>query len=143
MQNHMSTTEAISVMFFACLIGGTVSGMNLFVDKKDDIRFNLNDVYMALAMTGSMFILMGIYYQSIKLIIVGLSSLVTALICIRKQLFINKNRFLNSMIPHHSMAIMMTKQLQEKKEDLPVELNTLLNNIITTQEQEIVIMKKI
>jgi hypothetical protein len=143
MENHMSTNEAILVMLFACTIAGSLLGMNTFANKADDIRFNLNDVYMALMMTGGMFFLMGVYYKSVKLISVGISVSLIGLICIRNQLFINKNRFLNSMIPHHSMAIMMTKRLKEKDEELPDELNTLLNDIIITQEQEIEIMKKI
>ena len=42
------------------------------------------------------------------------------------------------MIHHHSMAIHMSKKLLKKKNNIP----NFLKNIIITQENEIVIMKK-
>ena len=42
------------------------------------------------------------------------------------------------MIPHHSMAVMMSKRLQEK----PNSIQHLLDQIIETQKIEIIIMKK-
>jgi uncharacterized protein (DUF305 family) len=47
------------------------------------------------------------------------------------------------MIPHHSMAVFMTKKLKENNPNLPDELNELADNIIQNQENEILIMKKI
>jgi uncharacterized protein (DUF305 family) len=41
------------------------------------------------------------------------------------------------MIPHHSMAILMSKRLAEK----PNTIQPLLKQIIETQEKEILIMK--
>jgi hypothetical protein len=143
MQNHIMNKETIIVMFLTSLIAGTMCGMNLFVNNRKDIRFNLNDVYMALAMTGMMFILMGIYYVDMKTITIGILIFLIALLCIRRQVLINQNNFINSMIPHHSMAIMMSKKIKDKKEQLPSELDTLLNNIISIQEQEIELMKKL
>lgn len=143
MQNHLIKKETITLMFLTSLIAGTICGMNLFANKIEDIRFNLNDIYMALAMTGMMFILMGLYYVDVKTVSIGVFIFIVALIFIRRQLFINQKNFINSMIPHHSMAIMMSSKLKDKKEELPEELNILLNNIINTQEQEIELMKKI
>jgi uncharacterized protein (DUF305 family) len=42
------------------------------------------------------------------------------------------------MIPHHSMAILMSKRLAEK----PNSIEPLLKQIIETQEKEINIMKQ-
>jgi uncharacterized protein (DUF305 family) len=41
------------------------------------------------------------------------------------------------MIPHHSMAILMSKRLKEK----PHTIQHLLDQIIDTQKKEIVLMK--
>ena len=59
------------------------------------------------------------------------------------QTFVGMKQYLNSMIPHHSMAIMMTKKLQEKKQIEQEQIRDLLENIIDTQEKEIVVMKKL
>ena len=47
-------------MFFIMMASGLLSTMNVWVDKIDDIRFSLNDVYMTLLMTGWMFFFMGV-----------------------------------------------------------------------------------
>ena len=48
------------VMFVIMILSGLLSTMNLWIDKWSDIRWSLNDVYMALAMTGWMFFLMAL-----------------------------------------------------------------------------------
>ena len=42
------------------------------------------------------------------------------------------------MIPHHSMAILMSKRLEKK----PNSIQHLLDQIIQTQQKEIIIMKQ-
>ena len=42
------------------------------------------------------------------------------------------------MVPHHSMAVHMSRKLLEKQNNIP----KFLNNIINTQETEITDMKK-
>jgi uncharacterized protein (DUF305 family) len=44
------------------------------------------------------------------------------------------------MIPHHSMAILMSKKIIQDKSPL---LNNFVSNIITTQEKEIEYMKQL
>ena len=56
---------------------------------------------------------------------------------IRTQLFVTEVQFLRGMIPHHSMAVMMSKRLEKK----PNSIQHLLDQIIQTQEKEIIIMK--
>jgi uncharacterized protein (DUF305 family) len=65
---------------------------------------------------------------------------VTALIffaLIRTQMFVTEIQFLRGMIPHHSMAVMMSKRLEKK----PNSVQHLLDQIIQSQEKEIIIMK--
>ena len=143
MMNHMESNESIMVMLIAMALAGLVTGMNSFVNSKSDIRVNMNDFYMGLMMAGVMFLLMGVYYRSKKLIVVGVVITVIIFICIRRQMFIGEKEYLESMIPHHSMAVLMTKRLKEKGEIKKQELRELMKNIINTQEKEIELMKKL
>ena len=61
-----------TIMFFIMILSGLLSTMNVWADKIDDIRFSMNDVYMALLMTGWMFLFMGLVNQEIIIIIIGI-----------------------------------------------------------------------
>jgi hypothetical protein len=120
------------------ILSGLLSTMNIWVDKYDDIRISLNDVYMILLMSGWMFLFMGIFYQEINIFILGLIIVIIIIWCIRTQFFITEYQYKLSMIPHHSMAVHMSKKLLEKEDN---GQHPFLTNIINTQESEIVLMK--
>ena len=124
-------------MFFIMVISGLLSTMNVWVDKVEDIRFSMNDAYMTLLMTGWMFLFMGVVYQEMRVFFIGVSLVLLNLWCIRTQFLITENQYKLGMIPHHSMAVHMSKKLLEQEKDIPF-----VENIITTQEQEILILKK-
>ena len=126
-----------TIMFFIMVLSGLLSTMNVWVDKIDDIRFSLNDLYMTLLMTGWMFLFMGLIYQEISVIFIGLSFVIVSIWCIRNQFLITENQYTLGMIPHHSMAIHMSKKLLEKNR----RISPFIQNIIKTQENEIVILK--
>jgi hypothetical protein len=92
-----------------------------------------------------MFLLLGFYYLDKTQIIIGLVTTVLTLIAIRTQILITPNQYLLGMIPHHSMAVFMTNKLKEKysTKDLGKILNSLTENIIKTQEEEINLMKSL
>ena len=125
-------------MFFIMILSGLLSTMNMWVDKFDDIRFSLNDVYMTLLMTGWMFLFMGIIYQEIIIIFIGLLMVIVNIWCIRNQFLITETQYKLGMIPHHSMAIHMSKKLLEKENNI----SSFVQNIIKTQENEISFLKK-
>jgi len=127
-------------MFVIMIISGLLTTMNVWVDKWDDIRFSINDMYMTLLMTGWMFLFMGIYYSEILIILLGLFLVVTNFWCIRTQFMVTTEQYILGMIPHHSMAILMSKKLIQRQCQLPHEF---VSNIITTQEKEIEYMKVI
>ena len=141
-ENHMSSNESIIVMCIFTILAGMISGMNSFVDKTDDLRLNINDLYMSSMMNGLMFIFMSIYYKSIKLFIVGLVITIITFTLLRNQIFVDEYQYTKSMIPHHSMAIMMSKKLLDKSIPLSDDIKLLAENIIDSQENEIKIMKK-
>jgi hypothetical protein len=113
--------------------------MNVWADKWDDIRFSINDLYMIMLMNGWMFLFMGLYYGDILILCLGFILVVTKIWCIRTQFMVTNEQYILGMIPHHSMAILMSKRLLENQ---PLLLNTFVSNIITTQEKEIEYMKQ-
>ena len=131
-------THDYYVMFFIMLLSGVLSTMNVWVDKLDDIRFSLNDLYMILLMTGWMFFFMGIYYKHSNIILLGLLLILFNIWCIRTQFMVSTQQYMMGMIPHHSMAIHMSKKLIEKN----TNISDFAKNIIQTQESEIDFLKK-
>lgn len=113
--------------------------MNVWVDKWEDIRFSINDVYMTLLMTGWMFLFMGLYYGEMLILCLGAVLVIANIWCIRTQFLVTTDQYILGMIPHHSMAILMSKRLLEN--DSP-RIKEFVANIITTQEQEIAYMKR-
>jgi hypothetical protein len=120
------------------ILSGLLSTMNMWVDTYEDIRFSLNDVYMILLMTGWMFLFMGIYYKEINPFVTGFLLVTINLWCIRNQFMISSEQYALGMIPHHSMAIHMSKALLKKQTDL----NEFATSIIEGQRKEIDFMKK-
>ena len=113
MKQHTSFNH-YTVMFFIMILSGLLSTMNMWVDKYDDIRFSINDGYMILLMTGWMFLFMGLFYQEMGIISIGLLLVIVNIWSIRNQFLISETQYKLGMIPHHSMAVTMSKKLQEK-----------------------------
>lgn len=147
--NHstMNHSNHYLVMFIIMIISGLLSTMNIYADKLSDIRWSVNDVYMILLMTGWMIALMAIYYKNLHMFILGCVLVVFNIWAIRSQFMISESQYILGMIPHHSMAIHMSKKLIEKKENSIMNRNSIntitdfLKNIIYTQTQEIEFMK--
>jgi Domain of unknown function (DUF305) len=133
--NHNSTMFMVICMFFA----GFASTMNMWVDNWGDIRFSLNDLYMTGLMTGWMFFFMGLFTGHTMKCLGGLVVATGFFLAIRGQWFIDENEYLRGMIPHHSMAIMMSKRLRER----PNNIRVFLDRIIKGQSDEIKEMKMI
>lgn len=124
------------------LISGFLSTMNIWIDKLEDYRIHMNDIYMIFLMSGWMFLFMGLFYYNIKQFLFGIILVIIILICIRNQIFINEKQYISGMIPHHSMAILMSKKLLEKKIELNPDIKYLATSIIQGQEKEIKLMKQ-
>ena len=135
---HSHNNYDYTIMFFIMILSGSLSTMNMWVDKYDDIRFSMNDVYMIILMTGWMFFFMGLIYQKISVFLIGISLVIINIYCIRSQFLITETQYKLGMIPHHSMTIHMSKKLLEKKNNL----QNFLKNIINIQEKEILFLKK-
>ena len=138
MKQHSQTNHHYVIMFFIMVLSGLLSTMNVWVDKVDDIRFSINDAYMTLLMTGWMFLFMGLIYKETSVFFVGLLLTLVNIWCIRNQFLVTETQYKLGMIPHHSMAVHMSRKLLEKENDMP----QFVENIIKTQEDEITIFKR-
>jgi hypothetical protein len=134
--NHTTANHYV-IMAIIMIIASLLSTMNIWADKLSDIRLSINDIYMALLMTGWMFLLMGLVYKELHIAIIGALFVIGSIWAIRTQLLVSETQYLYGMIPHHSMAIHMSKKLLEK----PNMIQPLLSNIIQSQEKEIHFMK--
>jgi len=135
---HFHPKNHYILMFFIMILSGLLSTMNVWVDKIDDIRFSINDVYMTLLMTGWMFLFTGLIYQQLDIFFIGLPMVIITIWCIRTQFLVTETQYKLGMIPHHSMAVHMSKKLLEKENNIA----PFLQNIIKTQENEIMVLKR-
>ena len=134
------TYDHYIVMFFIMIISGLLTTMNVWVDKWEDIRFSINDLYMILLMTGWMFSFMGLYYKQKGAMLLGVFLVFFNIWAIRRQFMVTTEQYIAGMIPHHSMAILMSKRLIHRGSST---MKDFLSNIITTQEKEIEYMKHV
>ena len=127
-------------MIIIMIISGILSSMSVWADKASDMRLSINDIYMIVLMTAWMTCLMSILHKNITYTCISGIVIIATYYAIREQLFINIKDFYTSMIPHHSMALLMSKKVLEKdgltKKDLDFA-----KNIIKTQSAEIEWMK--
>lgn len=132
----------IAPMFVIMFVAGLLTTMNIYATGFDDMRWSLNDVYMSFMMCGWMFLIWGIVYQLAKQVLLGLLLLTVSFYGIRNQFLISPNQYIKGMIPHHSMAVTMSKELFKNQQVSP-QLTLLATNIIKTQQNEINFMKNL
>ena len=138
MQNLVSLSKMVIIM----LIAGLLSTMNIYAVNISHIKLHLNDFYMVgLMISWTMILTLFLDFNNYIIIIITIISLFVILYAIRTQLFVSDRQFLNGMIPHHSMAILMSKNILRKTKD--ERIIKLAQNIIKTQNQEIELMQNI
>jgi hypothetical protein len=132
--------HSYAVMFLIMMVAGALSTMNLAVDSWTDIRWSLNDLYMILTMAGWMLVFMASLNQDWWIMGISLILVAASIWAIRVQLLISTDQFVLGMIPHHSMAVHMSRQLVNSTS--PGPLKEFANQIIKNQENEIAFMKE-
>lgn len=121
--------------------------MYLNVDQFDHVYINMTRFYMTLLMISAMALvmlgMMRMMYRNkrLNMIIVASSIAVFALALagVRTQTGISDVQYMKGMIPHHSIAIMVSKKADIKDP----EVKKLSQSIIDAQEKEIAQMKRI
>jgi len=139
--DHNFSFEMILVMIIASILAGFLSTMNVYSSSFSDISVHINDAYMVLLMVSWMMLFYGLYINNTSLIVVFFVLVLALFYCIRKQVYIDDVQYLRGMVPHHSMAIMMSERILEKTEDEKVKV--LARNIMDGQQKEINLMNEI
>ncbi|MGZ5283493.1 MAG: DUF305 domain-containing protein [Bacteroidia bacterium] len=120
--------------------------MFLNVDRFEHIYLSLSRTYMTLLMVSPMALLMlgmmPMMYKNKKLnMIIAASAIVVfiaALAGLRSQAMISDIQYMKAMIPHHSSAILTSRNANIKDP----EVKRLADEIIKAQEEEITKMKQ-
>lgn len=120
--------------------------MYLNVDEFSHVYLNVTRLYMTLLMVSAMALLMlgmmRMMYQDRKInLIIAVSAIAVFLLAlagVRTQTGISDVQYMKGMIPHHSIAVMVSKKAHLKDP----EVIRLSQNIISAQEKEIAQMKK-
>lgn len=119
--------------------------MFLNADRLNDIYLSYTRTYMTLLMIAPMAVVMLLVMREMYtnrklnsiLIIASISIFVFALTALRSQSFVSDVQYIKAMIPHHSSAIMTSKNANIKDP----ELRRLSDSIIESQNREINQMK--
>jgi hypothetical protein len=131
-----STLQMVAIMIASSML----STMNVWADTVADIRLSLNDVYMATLMTGWMVLLTGCVSLNVRDISIGAVLVASSLWCIRKQVGININQYYFGMIPHHSMAVFVSKQALSNPGLSSID-KAFLTGVVARQRKEIEFMR--
>ena len=142
----MKLYNSILWMFFGSIfIGVFLNGMNILAYRFNDIYLSKTLIYIAFFMAFNMCILEIIMHGShtgkinIKLIVVFIILATLTAILLRKQYFIDDNDWLKRMIGHHSTALTSSYKIKDKTKNN--QIKKLANDIIESQENEIILMK--
>jgi hypothetical protein len=140
--NH-DNNMSITLMLIISFVAGYLSTMNIWTVDFKHARWHINDLYMVSLMVAWMiffnYIIMNNYTtNNIILVIIFVIIIIYA---IRSQFLISDKQFLNGMIPHHSMAILMSEKIKNKTKD--PRIKKLSMNIIKSQTDEINLMTNI
>lgn len=135
----------MGMLSISFLIMYTVMFLN--VDSIDHVYLSLTRAYMSLLMVSAMALLMlgmmGKMYPDKRmntLIIVGsISVFIATLSLLRTQTFVGDRQWMRAMIPHHSSAILTSRNATLTDP----EAKKLSEDIIRAQEEEIAQMKRI
>lgn len=147
--DHGSHGRPYLMFWINMILGLAVMYLVMFsmIDGWGDFRNNLNMFYMAITMWAPMGIFMlatmpGMFPNrsaNIALYVVFVLLTVGSFWATRSQALIDDRQFIDSMIPHHSGAILMCREAALAD----TELKTLCEAIIAAQRQEIQQMESI
>ena len=144
----MNDLKYQSIMFVIMVfVGISFNAMNMLVFRFDDLYLSLTLFYGGLIMASNMIwaheIIHFIYHGKMNKIIfiIGIILTILTTFIIRSQIFVNDNQWLRRMISHHSTALTTSHKIKNKTQNL--ELKQLAEDIIDTQEKEILQMKRL
>jgi hypothetical protein len=143
----MRIVETMIMMFIGSFIIQYLLMPAIMVNEIKYVTNSIGKMYMSVLMALFMVLLEVImhdhHYNVVsKNMYIGLGLLIGLFIYLyRKQSAINDKQYLEGMIEHHSMALLISKQILEKTNSYDV--SKLAKSIVQTQEDEIHEMSKI
>ena len=137
----MKFMNMMLIMLVSSLIGQIFLMTPIMVNSYNDINSNYGKVYMSIIMVSYMLLINTMindyHYNRISgniyltiFILIGIMIYVY-----RNQIGVNDKEYLKSMIEHHSMAILTSKEIIKKSEDYNVL--KIAKSIVQQQEDEI------
>lgn len=128
-------------MLVISLLAGLLSSMNIWTISKSHMRLHMNDLYMALLMTAWMVTLHNIQMNNLTNVFIGFVAVCVITFLIRRQYLVTEDQYIKGMIPHHSMAILMSEEIKNKTSN--PKIIDLANRIISSQTKEIKEMEEL
>lgn len=143
----MKITHTIIIMFIGSFIIQYFLMPPIMVNKYMYVTNNVAKAYMAIIMALSMVFLeimmhdhsyhvFSMYWYISLLVLIALF-----VYLYRKQIAVNDKQYLEGMIEHHSMALLMSEEILKKTDSY--DIAKLAKNITQTQSDEIKVMKKL
>ena len=130
------------------LVGMLFNPMNLLAYRLDDLYISLTLFYGGMAMASNMIWAHEIIHYfvqgkfNIYLFLFGISlTIIITIYLLRNQFIVNDKQYLRRMISHHSTALTTSHHIYNKTNNPKVK--QLADNIIKTQEREILLMKSL
>lgn len=146
---HGHSTRAMwgrLALMSAISFGAMYGLMYMMVDGVENVLPSVNQVYMAGMMTAAMvvievLVMSPMYPQkriAIPVVLVSAAALVAFVWMTRRQVGVDDEQFVRSMIPHHAGAVLMCNQADLSD----AELRDLCERIVRDQRAEIAFMKR-
>lgn len=143
----MKLSHSIIIMFIGSFIVQYFLMPPIMVNQLADVTNNIGKAYLASIM-GLFMVLIEIMMHDHQYHVLSVYSYVVifALLALftylyRKQIAINDKQYLEGMIEHHSMALLTSQEILKKTDNY--DIAKLAKNIIQTQSDELVVMKRL
>ena len=143
----MRLTHSMIIMFIGSFIIQYFLMPPIMVSKFSYITNNIGKAYLAIIMALSMVIIeIMMHDHQYHVLSVNLYAILFTLLAIftylyRKQIAIDDKQYLEGMIEHHSMALLMSEEILKKTDNYYVA--KLAKNIVQAQNDEIQLMNRI
>jgi len=130
------------------IVGILFNPMNVLAYRMNDLFFSTTLLYGGILMGSNMvwaheiihYLSMG-HFNKYVFVIGIILSILTTVILLRQQLFVGDKQWLKRMISHHSTALTTTHKINNRTNNATIK--KLANDIITTQEKELTLMKSL
>jgi hypothetical protein len=112
----------------------------IMINSLADYRISLNQLYMASFMGFAMVLLEATMHPMPAIAwLITIAGLVVSIIAYRNQWLVGDREYIADMIPHHSMAVLISRQRLERSSNRRIK--QLAETILNAQTKEITLMK--